>query len=156
MIHLVPMTQSELDSFLERDIPQFAQENVKAGYWSADEALERSRSDHEKLLPQGLATPDHHFFNIQEAQSGQKVGINWMKVNKEHAMPSGFIFNLEVDEPFRRRGFAAQAMLALEDKAEELGLATLFLHVFAHNQSAQALYHKLGYQVTSLNMAKRL
>ena len=156
MIHLVPMNQIEFESFLARDIPEYAQENVKAGYWSVEEALERSRADHERLLPQGLATHGHLFFNIQEAQSGKNVGTIWLKVNQDSAMPSGFIYNLEIDEPFRRKGLATQAMLAIEGKARELGLAVLFLHVFGHNQSAQALYHKLGYTVTSLNMEKRL
>ena len=71
-------------------------------------------------------------------------------------MPSDFIYYLEIEEPFRRQGLASQASLALEEKTKELGLAALFLHVFAHNPPAQALYSKLGYKVTSLNMMKRL
>ncbi len=47
-------------------------------------------------------------------------------------------------------------MLALEDKAMELGLASLALHVFAHNPAAISLYEKLGYQVKGYNMTKAL
>ena len=53
-------------------------------------------------------------------------------------------------------GFATQAMLALEEKAKELGLVILRLHVFTHNAVARSLYEKLGYEVSSLNMAKVL
>jgi ribosomal protein S18 acetylase RimI-like enzyme len=71
-------------------------------------------------------------------------------------VPSGFIYDLFVEEPWRGRGLAGQAMLALEERARQLGLATLYLHVFADNPVARALYDKLGYRVTSLNMAKPL
>jgi ribosomal protein S18 acetylase RimI-like enzyme len=47
-------------------------------------------------------------------------------------------------------------MLALEVKARELGLATLSLHVFVFNHEARALYEKLGYAITNINMSKAL
>jgi hypothetical protein len=34
-------------------------------------------------------------------------------------MPSDFIYNLEIEEPFRRQGLASQASLALEEKTNE-------------------------------------
>ena len=36
------------------------------------------------------------------------------------------------------------------------GLETLALHVFGHNPGARALYEKLGYEITNINMAKHL
>jgi ribosomal protein S18 acetylase RimI-like enzyme len=49
-----------------------------------------------------------------------------------------------------------QAMLALEKKAKDLGLARLVLNVFEDNTVAKALYTSLGYQVQSLYMCKSL
>ena len=40
--------------------------------------------------------------------------------------------------------------------ARDLGLAILRLHVFTHNAVARTLYEKLGYEVSSLNIAKVL
>jgi RimJ/RimL family protein N-acetyltransferase len=47
-------------------------------------------------------------------------------------------------------------MLAIEEKARELGLQSIELHVFAHNAVAMALYEKIGYEVKSQNMTKAL
>jgi ribosomal protein S18 acetylase RimI-like enzyme len=45
---------------------------------------------------------------------------------------------------------------AIEPRVRELGVTGIGLHVFAHNPGAQALYAKLGYNVTSINMRKNL
>ena len=59
-------------------------------------------------------------------------------------------------EEYRRRGYGRQTLAALDEKAKELGLDTISLHVFGHNQAAIALYQQAGYQTTSLYMAKKL
>ncbi|KAB2854509.1 MAG: GNAT family N-acetyltransferase, partial [Anaerolineae bacterium] len=51
---------------------------------------------------------------------------------------------------------ATQAMLALEDEVKKVGLDSIGLHVFGHNQSAYALYQKIGYETTNIVMAKKL
>jgi len=156
MIRLVPMTPESFDLFLERDIADYAAEKVKAGNWSADEALQRSRDEHLKLLPDGLASAGHHLYTIQDDETQEDVGILWLAEERGWAEPTGFIYDLFIEERFRQRGFASQAMLALEDKARELGLETLALHVFGFNQAARRLYEKLGYEITNINMAKKL
>lgn len=154
MVHLVPMTRSEFEAFLERDTREYAEENVKAGYWAEAEALEKSRQEHEKLLPDGLKTKNNHLFTIYDAENA--VGMIWMRANLDSPRPSGFIFDLFIEERFRHKGYATQAMLELEGVARQLGLRQLALHVFAHNQIARRLYEKLDYQVSSLNMMKEL
>jgi ribosomal protein S18 acetylase RimI-like enzyme len=42
----------------------------------------------------------------------------------------------------------------VEARARELGAKSVELHVFGHNYVAQALYEKVGYNVTSITMAK--
>ena len=155
-VRLAPLRQPEFEGYLERDIRLYAEENIRAGYWSEAEAAEKSRKAHERLLPQGLDTPNHHLFAIQEAATGITVGSLWLMADRETEHPTGFIFDLFVDEVYRRKGYARQAMLALEDKAREMGLTSLGLHVFAHNPTAFHLYQGLGYEVKSLNMEKLL
>ena len=70
--------------------------------------------------------------------------------------PYGFIYDLRIYDEYQRRGYARQAMLALETKVRELGLDTISLHVFGHNHAAKALYDQLGYEVTNINMSKKL
>ena len=84
------------------------------------------------------------------------MGDIWLAVDQAAPVRAGFIYDLFIEEPYRRQGLAAQAMLALEDEARALGLQSLALHVFGHNLGARALYEKLGYEITDVNMAKPL
>jgi ribosomal protein S18 acetylase RimI-like enzyme len=154
MPKLIPMTQPEFDAFLERTIPDYASQNVKAGYWHEDEALERSRTEHERLLPQGLHSENHYFYTLYDED--QPVGMVWMRAAPDHPLREGFIFLIWMDEKFRGKGYGRQAMLLLEEKARELGLKSLALRVFASNGVARGLYESLEYEVTSLNMKKSL
>ncbi len=148
------MTQPEFDAFLARSIPEYAADNVRAGYWAESEALERSRKEFERFLPQGLQSPDNYLFTVYD--DGTPVGVIWMKANLERPIKSGFIFELYIDESQRGKGYGKQAMLLIEEQARALGLESLGLHVFAVNEVARNLYERVGYEVTSLNMAKKL
>jgi ribosomal protein S18 acetylase RimI-like enzyme len=154
MVRLVPMTENEFEAYLNQTVPEYAAENVRAGYWSEEDALERSRKIYLNLLPQGVETENNYLFHIQVEESGEKVGFVWIK--HEVPRPHGFIFDIRLDETQRGKGYGKQAMLALEKFAKELELETIGLHVFAHNAAAMNLYKRLGYQVTSQNMVKRL
>jgi len=156
MVQLVPMTPEEFEIFLERDIREYAQERVRAGFWSEAEALQRSRKEHRALLPDGLKSRYHHLYTIQETERGGAVGVLWLKTDLDSSKASGFIFDLEILEPFRHKGYGQQAMLELENLARSMGLRQLGLHVFAHNEGARAIYENLGYKVASLNLLKDL
>ncbi|MEP7134740.1 MAG: GNAT family N-acetyltransferase [Chloroflexota bacterium] len=154
MSKLVPMTQPEFDAYLTRLIPDYAADNVRAGYWDESEALEKSRKQTETLLPQGLQTKDHYFFTLVDGD--QTVGMIWLKAELSRAVKNGFIFDVLVDEKFRGKGYGKQLMLLIEEKARELGLKSIGLHVFGYNTVAKNLYESVGYEVSSFNMIKQL
>jgi ribosomal protein S18 acetylase RimI-like enzyme len=154
MPKLIPMTQPEYEAFVERAVPEYAADNVRAGYWSESEALEKSRAGYEKLLPKGLQTENHFLYTLYDAN--EAVGMIWIRADLQSLTKSGFIFELYVDEKFRGKGYGKQAMLLIEEKARELGLESLGLHVFAVNNVARNLYQSVGYEVSSLNMTKKL
>jgi len=156
MVKLVPMTPGEFDSFLEHGIQEYAKDRVRAGFWTQAESLARSRKEHRALLPDGLKSRYHHLYTVQDGETGAAVGVLWFKSDLDSSRGSGFIFDLEIHEPFRRKGYARQAMLELENVARGMGLHQLGLHVFAFNAGARALYEGLGYSVASLNMLKDL
>ena len=154
MVRLVPMTKSEFEIYLEKAIPEYAIDKAVAGDWSEDEALERSRQSYAALLPQGVNTENNYLYRVQLEESGEKIGVIWMK----HEAPrrQGFIFDIVLDEAQRGKGYGKQTMLALEEIAKGMGMDALALHVFAYNTPAMKLYEKLGYEVTSQNMTKKL
>lgn len=151
---LQPMTQPEFEAFLTRVIPEYAADNVRAGYWAEAEALERSREEFAKLLPKGLQSPEHYLYTVYADDA--PVGAIWLKANPDRPTKSGFIFELYIDESQRGKGFGKQAMLLIEEQARELGLQSLGLHVFAVNAVARKLYETVGYETSSLNMTKKL
>jgi hypothetical protein len=126
-VGLVPMTAEQFTAWLPGKIAAYAQESVVSGRWSEGESLKRSREDHDRLLPQGLATPDHPLWSIVRTSDREPVGMLWIQV-----------------------------MIRLEEEAKRLELEGIRLHVFGHNPAARPLYEKLGYVATNINMQKQL
>jgi ribosomal protein S18 acetylase RimI-like enzyme len=106
-------------------------------------------------LPEGLATPLHHLFKVVD-EEGRKVGILWINEQDRGGERIAYVYDIVIDAPHRRRGHAQAAFALMEDKAKELGLAGVALHVFGHNHEARALYGKLGFEPTNIQMFKRL
>jgi GNAT superfamily N-acetyltransferase len=152
---LVPMTEAEHALFSEESLRGYAEEKVTSGEWSADDALRLARESHATLLPQGFATPGHHFFNLRDA-AGENVGVLWFGTKKRSGKQVAYVYAIFINEGHRRRGHATRAFEALEPEVRTLGLAGIELHVFAHNPSAHALYVKLGYRETNVFMFKEL
>jgi ribosomal protein S18 acetylase RimI-like enzyme len=87
---------------------------------------------------------------------GQRVGLIWLRADVDMPKKRGFILDLLVDEQFRGRGYGKEALRLVDEKARQLGLRQIGLHVFAENKVALGLYEKAGYQVSSINMIKEL
>ena len=153
MPELLSMTQPEFDAFLERSIPEYAAEHVRAGNWSESESLEKSRKEFEELLPQGLNTESNVLYTLIDGD--EAVGMIWMKI-KTHPSKSGFIYDVFIDERFRGKGYGKSLMLLLEEKAREMELTSLALHVFGSNHVARKLYETIGYEITNVMMNKAL
>ena len=156
MTVLVPMSPDTYAAYLAAAVAGYAQDNVDSGRWPAAGALARSTADFEDSLPQGLQTTDNYLYEIKSAESGPTVGFIWFAVEEKLGLRSAFVYDVELKPEFRRRGHATAAFAALERLVRELRLSSIGLHVFAHNTGAQALYRKLGYSVTSVNMLKHL
>lgn len=156
MIELTPLPDADYRDYVARTIRDYADEKARAGNWPAADALHRAETQFAEMLPQGSATPGHFFYAIREAATGTQVGVLWWARVTHGAEPSAFIYDFVIFEPFRRQGFAAAALQALEAKVRAEGLATIALHVFGHNHGARALYERAGFQPTNINMEKRL
>jgi ribosomal protein S18 acetylase RimI-like enzyme len=148
------MPHSTFSLYAENAISAYAAENIESGRWPKDGALERSRADFNELLPQGLATPNQHLFIMQSGN--ETVGYLHLAVVEKQGFSQAFVYDVEVLATHQRQGHAKRAFAALEPIVRALGLSQIGLHVFAQNEAARALYRSLGYQVTSINMLKKL
>ena len=155
-MRLVPMSEADYTAYLERLLPEYAAEHVRAGNWPAGHAEAMAQAQLQAILPDGVHTPDHYLYLLRVEGETDPVGQLWLGVMRQSGSPRAFIYDIEIYERFRRRGYATQALQAAEDQARELGLNSIALHVFGHNTGARALYEKLGYAVTDLVMAKDL
>lgn len=156
MVSLEPMTEAEFEGYLEHAIADYAEEKVRAGNWPREGAREKSAQEFHKLLPEGIDSAGQHLFSVVARDTGERVGMIWFAVSEASQQPFAFICDFRIDEALQGRGYGKAALLALEDEVRSRGLGAISLHVFGHNHAARALYDKLGYEVTNLNMTKRL
>lgn len=153
MTTLRPMTEAEYAVWREEEVPAYATDKVASGQWSQEESLDLSRRENEQLLPQGLRTPENHFFTIVDDESNA-VGMLWFAVKTQFSSRIAYVFDIGISSRYQRRGHAFHALRALEAEVRNLGLSGIALHVFGHNAGAQALYAKLGFQPTNISLFK--
>jgi ribosomal protein S18 acetylase RimI-like enzyme len=67
-----------------------------------------------------------------------------------------YVLLLYVQPDHRRRGLATALLEIAHQWAEAEGHSQISLQVFSHNQAAQALYEKLGYQSEAILMKRGL
>lgn len=154
MIQLAPMTEADFQEYCAQAIEEYAQEHVRSGHWSAEEASQKAAQQYQELLPNGVATPNNYLFMVREESTQTMVGMLWYAI--QTPKPVAFIYDVRIEPAFRRRGYATQAFQALEQQARAQGVSTIRLHVFGHNHEARALYEKLGYLPTNIMMNKSL
>jgi ribosomal protein S18 acetylase RimI-like enzyme len=154
MIRLVRMDEAEYQAYLAISIPAYAADKLQAGNWTADEALERAQLEYGHFLPQGIDTPGH-FIGKLLSEAGEVVGYLWY-AGLANNPGTAFIFDFEIYTPFRRRGYATQALALLAEEARGQGFKRLALHVFGANTAARMLYKKTGFIETNVQMARDL
>ena len=152
-VTLVPMSPERYVTWRVYSVAGYAEENVKSGRWTEDEALEKSEADFNTLLPQGLDTAGHELWSVVDA-AGDEAGILWIATDRRPA--HAFIYDIEMNPERRGGGFGSAALLALEDWCRANGISTIGLHVFGHNEGAWRLYKRMGYVETSVQMEKHL
>ncbi|MCI4336734.1 MAG: GNAT family N-acetyltransferase [Thermoplasmata archaeon] len=155
MVALVPMTALEFDEFVRVSVESYADSKSRAGQWTSTDALEQSRQEFQRILPNGAATAGHLFFTIRR-DDGLRVGSIWLALPPARGPRGAYIYEISIDEPHRRHGYAEGALRAVEAISLEHGQSTIELNVFGFNAGAQALYAKIGYEVVATYMRKTL
>jgi ribosomal protein S18 acetylase RimI-like enzyme len=150
------MTKDEYETWRATSIAGYAAEHVRAGNWSKEEAPEEARKAFEHYLPNGIDTERHSVCSVVADATGETVGHLWYAIVPAAGGSALFIYDIGIDEPHRRKGYAAAALKALEKESARLGAASIRLHVFGSNAAARKLYARLGYCETDIQMVKTL
>ena len=153
-VQLEPMTPEQYESWLPAAVEGYAQQRSESGLGALDSTRERAVKEFDTLLPDGVATPDHHLLVAYD--DGRTVGTLWLHIHDEWGVRRAFVYDVEVDESQRGRGYGRAIMTAGEEYARGQGASTMALNDVAQNDVARSLYDKLGYLVTNVNMQKGL
>jgi RimJ/RimL family protein N-acetyltransferase len=156
VIELVELPKERFPRYRENLIREYAQDKVRAGVWSPEEAQRRAEAGTDELLARGTDTEGHYLYLLRDRSTGEEVGVVWLAVQDTGVGRSVWIYDIQIHEPFRRRGYGTQALRSVEKRAAELGAEKVELHVFGHNPGARALYERSGFATTSVVMSKRL
>lgn len=148
------MTDEEYAEFRERNEVSYATEIAASRAVPLAEARRLASDDHDRLLPEGLRTPGHHLWTAYAGD--HPVGDLWLHLEEKPDGLHAFGYAFEVREELRRRGYGRAMTVEAEQKCRELGVVALGLTVFGPNLAARNLYEDLGFEVTVLQMRKRL
>jgi ribosomal protein S18 acetylase RimI-like enzyme len=150
------MTETEFEKWRLVIGRAYADEQIRSGNWAPEEALDLALAGNAELLPQGLATDDMLLLTAEQPD-GTAVGRVWLGLNHPRGTPDcAFLYDIEVEEPYRSQGYGRALLAGAEDAARSRGVAGLELNVFGDNTPAIALYRSAGYIVVQQQMRTTL
>ena len=132
----------------------YADNIARSGMLPEREALQKAAADFEQQLPDGVDTVDHHLWTAFDAD--EEVGMLWLAFSEKSDGLHAFGYDFLVTSELRRRGYGRAIMTAAEQVCRERGVVEVGLSVFGFNSGAQALYEQMGFEVTILQMRKRI
>ena len=150
------MTAEEFRAYRAWAVPDYAEEVRRNTGIGEAEALRHAERLVLDLLPDGLATRGHRLLTATNPDTGEKVGLLWIAVQPREGVAVALIYDIQVEEPLRGRGYGRHLMELAEEQARDMGLARIELNVFGDNPVARALYERLGYVEMSRQLFKDL
>jgi len=106
-----------------------------------------------ECLPKGLETAGNYLQCIVHNELGL-IGYLWYGFTAGET--EAFLFDFQVFEAFRGRGFGRRVFAQLEQQLSCAGVKQIQLLVAYNNQRAASLYRELGFSPTGINMVKPL
>ncbi|MGC5021678.1 GNAT family N-acetyltransferase [Micromonospora sp. DT47] len=153
-LKLEPMTDQQYLRYRECAEIDYAQNIADSGAMPLPEAREKAREDYQRLLPAGLGTEGHRLWTAYDGDD--EVGMLWLHVERKSDGLHAFGNDFKVRQDLRRKGYGRAIVQAAEQVCRELGVVSVGLSVFGFNLGARALYEQMGFEVTAVQMRKRL
>ncbi len=148
-LQLRPIENDEFVAWLPLLREDYAQDLVRDYGMSADRARAKAVAEID-----GHLAPGHFVFVIEV--DGEPVGHLWLVERRDADEPTLVVYDIDVDEPYRGRGFGKAAMVLAEEEARRRELTRITLHVGGRNEVARNLYRSLGFEENSVAMSKSI
>lgn len=149
-----PLRTDEYAAWYRHVTDGYADDIASHGMTEPATARRKAERDMRALLPNGLETPDHELLVLEA--DGVRVGVLWVGPREIDERRVLYIWDVEIDEAHRGKGFGREAMLLAEELARSRDLDRIELNVFGGNVVARGLYHSLGYGERAVHMSKDL
>lgn len=153
MVEFRYKTEQELAAWLPPMMADYLKERIAAGEES-EVAAAHVAAQTEQLFPGNAPAEGHHVMNIVDGEI--VIGTMWLGRPALEARDTWFVFDVQVNEEARGRGYGRAAMEAAERWTFQHGGTRIALNVFGPNVVARSLYDSLGYRVTTTAMYKDL
>ena len=148
------MRNEEFERWLPRLREGYATDIMRNGGTSEEDARTKAGVDIERLFSNGLPSSDQFVFVVEA--DGESVGELWVAERDGDLGRGLWIYDVQIDEAHRGRGYGREAMLFAEEEARRRGLGRVALNVFGGNAAARGLYQSLGYIETAVLMSKHV
>jgi len=156
IVRVRPMTQAEYDHWQVHLADDYANEQVAAGRWPAQGALQRALEENARSLPDGLDTARMLLLR-GVLDDDTPIGRAWVSLDHPREAPDvAFLYDIEVESDFRGQGLGRALLSAVEQAVREAGVGSLELNVFGRNHVAVRLYSSQVYEVVTQQMRKAL
>ena len=148
-LQMRPMEEEEFVVWLPRLRDEYAEDLVRDYGMSLDAARTQAVAEID-----GHRSADHSVFVIEVER--EPVGHLWLVERRDAYEPTLVVYDIDVDESYRGRGYGKAAMVLAEEEARRRGLTRIALHVGARNDGARNLYRSLGFEENEVAMSKSL
>jgi GNAT superfamily N-acetyltransferase len=148
------MDEDEVAAFVVGATDGYIEQRIASGEKPA-EARRIAEAQTKELFPDGRPAPGQLLYRVVDDEA-MAVGSLWIGPRTPERAEAYWVWDVEIDEGERGKGFGRAAMVLAEEAARDHGATELGLNVFGHNVVARGLYESLGYEPTALNMRKSL
>jgi GNAT superfamily N-acetyltransferase len=144
---LRPIEDEEFVAWLPLLREDYARELVRDYGISPDQARAKAAAEIDDHPP-----AEHSVFVIEV--DSEQVGHLWLVERRDAYEPTLIVYDVDVDEPYRGRGYGKGAMIWAEEEGRRRGLTRISLRVGVRNEVARNLYRSLGFEENEVAMSK--
>ena len=159
-MYLIPMSPADIPAYLRGFADWHAQALFDAAIGDdrdIDRLHARAQAQVQPQFGENGLPVGSTIFDLCLSDTNEKVGVLWAGGAEFGFGPLFYIHDLRIHAPFRRRGFAREALEEVYQIAKERGgVVGIALSVLAGNAAARELYRSSSFTVLSEVMVRAL